>query len=328
MIAGVVAWPILIGPAAAAQTSSKARPRNVSALVENLIRRNAKNVEIVTFADRRLPPVKIVRGRSVPPGKPETTEIVTFANPRRRPVHVVRGRSQASTVKPGGARYATGRNIELVTFADPREQPVTVLRGSVFDAPDIGLFGPASTIDLDRVAFAVDGAESSHGADPRMWRPEPDGPQGPMQVSAAAATDSGGGDRFDLTQNRVLGRAYLARLYRRYGNWPDAIAAYNWGPGNFDSWVDGGRPPDGLPFEVERYRDRVLHDVGVAQAPISPPPDQLYRSAALPARENRKQAAAAKLSRAAALSCAIRGCGALPGFRTGGLRRGRGGIRA
>src|SRR4051794_18539106 len=48
---------------------------------------------------------------------------------------------------------------------------------------------------LDRVATAVDGAESSHGKDIAMWRPDPSGPQGPMQVSQAAATDVGGGDR-------------------------------------------------------------------------------------------------------------------------------------
>ena len=44
-----------------------------------------------------------------------------------------------------------------------------------------------------------------------MRRPEPNGPQGPMQVSAAAAADVGSGDRFDETENRALGRAYLAR---------------------------------------------------------------------------------------------------------------------
>ena len=53
-----------------------------------------------------------------------------------------------------------------------------------------------------------------------MWRPEPDGPQGPMQVSAAAAADVGGGDRFDETDTRALGRAYLAHMFRRYGSWP------------------------------------------------------------------------------------------------------------
>jgi hypothetical protein len=116
---------------------------------------------------------------------------------------------------------------------------------------------------LDRVANAVDGAESSHGKDIAMWRPDPSGPQGPMQVSEAAATDVGGGDRFDLTQNRALGRAYLAQLYGRYKNWPDAIAAYNWGPRNIDTWVKAGRPLEKLLAGVAVYTTRVLHDSGL-----------------------------------------------------------------
>jgi len=111
---------------------------------------------------------------------------------------------------------------------------------------------------LDRLAYAVEGAESSHGTDPLMWGPDPDGPQGPMQVSTDAAEDVGGGNRFDARENRVLGRAYLAQMYRRYGSWPDAIAAYNWGPGNMDAWIGGGRPFDRFPPAVERYRMRVL----------------------------------------------------------------------
>src|SRR5882672_11074230 len=71
---------------------------------------------------------------------------------------------------------------------------------------------------LDRVAHAVDGAESSHGEDLGMWGPDPSGPQGPMQVTQAAAADVGGGDRFDLIQNRAIGRDYLALLFRRYEN--------------------------------------------------------------------------------------------------------------
>ena len=39
---------------------------------------------------------------------------------------------------------------------------------------------------IDRVASAVDGAESSHGKDMAMWRPDPSGPQGPMQVTELA----------------------------------------------------------------------------------------------------------------------------------------------
>jgi hypothetical protein len=111
---------------------------------------------------------------------------------------------------------------------------------------------------LDRVTVAVEGAESNHGADPQMWSSDPNGPQGPMQVSAAAAVDAGGGDRFNERENRALGRAYLAQMYRRYGSWPDAVAAYNWGPGHMDSWISGGRPFDKFPLAVEIYRTRVL----------------------------------------------------------------------
>ena len=102
-----------------------------------------------------------------------------------------------------------------------------------------------------------------------MWRPEPGGPQGPMQVTAAAAFDVGGGDRFALAQNRALGRAYLAQMYRRYGNWQDAIAAYNWGPGNLDAWIGGGRPAEKLPLAVERYRNRVLREAVLAEPGIT-----------------------------------------------------------
>jgi len=121
---------------------------------------------------------------------------------------------------------------------------------------------------LDRVAYAVDGAESSHGANAQMWRSDLDRPQGPMQVSAAAAADVGGGDRFDETANRALGRAYLFHMFRRYGSWPDAVAAYNWGPGRMDDWISGGRPFDKLPPAVARYRTRVMVASGMEIGPI------------------------------------------------------------
>ena len=130
-----------------------------------------------------------------------------------------------------------------------------------------GTLTPGGASVLDRMAYAVDGAESSHGADPRMWRPEPDGPQGPMQVSASAAVDAGGGDRLDERQNRALGRAYLARMYRRYGNWGDAIAAYNWGPGRMDGWIGDGRAIEKFPQAVARYRFRVIAASGLSTLP-------------------------------------------------------------
>jgi len=144
----------------------------------------------------------------------------------------------------------------------------------------------AAVNPLDRVALAVDGAESSHGANLAMWRPDPSGPQGPMQVTEAAATDVGGGDRFNSAENRAIGRAYLLQLFWRYRNWPDAIAAYNWGLGKMDEWVKAGRPPDKLVTGVAVYLKRVLHESGLCdgvEAAASSEPKGRARSAAQPA---------------------------------------------
>jgi hypothetical protein len=141
---------------------------------------------------------------------------------------------------------------------------------------------------LDRVTIAVDGAESSHGKDIGMWRPDPSGPQGPMQVSEDAAADVGGGDRLDLTQNRAIGRAYLALLYRRYRSWPDAIAAYNWGLGKMDAWIKAGRPPDRLLVGVAAYLRRVLLDSGLCNGTE---PKQLQQSPESADRPDAREAA-------------------------------------
>ena len=272
-------WPILFAaallwPAAMplAGDHAKPKPRHVRKdppHVTELLGRPGNKVEIVTFDGGRWAPIKIVRGNGGG-GKPDRVETVTFANPAIGSVQIIRGASALPMPGPGDPARGTDGNVETVTFSDPHDHAVTVIRGLAFRGPDIGLFGPASRADLDRIAFAVDGIESNHGSDPRMWRPEIEAPQGPMQVSLAAVTDLGGGDRFDLMQNRRLGRAYLALMFRRYGNWPDAVAAYNWGPGNLDWWIASGRAPEKLPLSVERYRNRVFYEVGyMAAAPAS-----------------------------------------------------------
>jgi hypothetical protein len=228
-------------------------------------------VETVHFADPRWPAVQVVRGASSgtpPAGRPLTapiaspppvfrataanTEIVTFGDGTGTRVQVVRGGGPAV---PLAAPQIGGGRVQTMRFAGLSS--VDIVRGG---DPGIALFGAADGGELDRVAFAVDGVESGHGRTSAMWRSDPDGPQGPMQVSAAAALDVGGGDRFDLRQNRLIGRAFLEKMYERYGNWPDAIAAYNWGPGHVDQWIATGRPAEKLPLETARYLLMVLRD--------------------------------------------------------------------
>jgi hypothetical protein len=223
--------------------------------------------ETVYFGDRRGPSVRLVRG-SAPVASQPSREVVSFGTGRADHVTVVRG--MAAPLTAGAVRQAAlvpANRVEKISFADDPRSTVTVVRGSALRAAySVDLFGPASAGEIDRIAFAVHGVESRHGTDPRMWRPELDGPQGPMQVSAAAALDVGGGDRFDLRQNRLLGRAYLAQMFRRYGNWPDALSGYNWGPGNTDQWIAAGRRPEKMPLETVRYIERVLRDALITTA--------------------------------------------------------------
>ena len=281
VIPGAMIVLLLVQPHThAGKASVKSEPRVTVATGKHVTEKKPESVQIVSFLDTEWHAVRIIRGGTSatdqttgvePAEKAESAEIVTFGDPNSKPVRVVRGDTDRAAATPGRPLTASGTNTELVTFVNLRDRPVTVLRGSIAQSlPGIELFRPASESDLDRVAFAVDGAESSHGTDLRMWRPELNGPQGPMQVSAAAAIDIGGGDRFDIAENRQLGRAYLARMYRRFGNWSDAIAAYNWGPGNMDAWIGSGRPASIFPFEVERYRDRVLHDSGFDETSRNP----------------------------------------------------------
>jgi Transglycosylase SLT domain len=266
------ALSVMIQPPAEA---AKARPTLQT--IKRLLGSKTAYVQIVTFPDTAWSPIRVVRGEAMARSaglsgeaatKAETAEIVSFGDADSKAVRVLRGESDRASTPSAQPPRGGSMTSQLVAFANPRFRPVTVFRGATTQSTSgIDFFAPAREPDLDRVAFAVDGAESSHGADLRMWRPEPDGPQGPMQVSAAAAADIGGGDRFDFNENRQLGRAYLARLYRRYGNWPDAIAAYNWGPGNMDSWIAAGRPTAYLPLDVEHYRNRVLREVGFDRAP-------------------------------------------------------------
>jgi hypothetical protein len=306
--------PLLIGMSTPVAEASSKRAAATTEIVRQMIKKRARSVQLVTFPHTNWSPVKVVRGKAPAKSrdarkpeleKVETAETITFNDSRHNSVRVIRGESDRAVMVPGQPRRAGGINLQVVSFADPRERPVSILRGSGSHPPDFDLFGPASVTDLDRVAFAVDGAESSHGADLRMWRDEPSGPQGPMQVTSAAAIDVGGGDRFDVTENRALGRTYLARMFRRYGNWPDAIAAYNWGPGSLDAWIAEGRAADRLPLEVERYRDRVLRDAALVQTG-----HDVDQRLAIPCPRHRRTTANRRRNRQR--SCAQRFCGGQP----------------
>ncbi len=159
--------------------------------------------ETVRFADPRHRSVQVMRGAPRPEAAPPGVEFLGFGSTGAQQVRVVRG-PVVSLDLPGL------RRVETVSFSEAGRSSVTVVRGGLEPQLVAGLFRAAggrtpergfsvdlfqtSGGDLDRIAFAVDGVESNHGQNPLMWRPTPDGPQGPMQVSLKAALDVGGGN--------------------------------------------------------------------------------------------------------------------------------------
>lgn len=64
-------------------------------------------------------------------------------------------------------------------------------------------------------------------------------------------------DRLDEGKSRAAASSYLSQLLKRYhGNVSDALQAYNWGPGNMDKYIAGGRTGF-IPKETKDYPNKV-----------------------------------------------------------------------
>lgn len=104
-----------------------------------------------------------------------------------------------------------------------------------------------SSLDPELVK-AVIKAES--GFDPAAESPA--GAMGLMQLMPETAKELGLTDGFDPLQNVYGGSVYLKQMLDRYsGDLDQALAAYNWGPGNLD------RSRGRLPRETRAYIERV-----------------------------------------------------------------------
>jgi hypothetical protein len=73
-----------------------------------------------------------------------------------------------------------------------------------------------------------------------------------------------GVDPTDEKQNLAGGKQYLGMMFDRYQNWDDALAAYNWGPGNVDKWITRGKDPDKMPAETRSYIASTLRRAGMS----------------------------------------------------------------
>lgn len=91
------------------------------------------------------------------------------------------------------------------------------------------------------------------------------GAQGVFQLLPSTAAGLGV-DPADVNGNIQGGIAYLKQLYNQYGNWSDALAAYNWGPGNVNKAASAGTS---IPGQVANYVAAVLGISGSSPAPAS-----------------------------------------------------------
>ena len=105
------------------------------------------------------------------------------------------------------------------------------------------------------LALAVAQAESS--LNPGAISPK--GAIGLFQLMPATAA-SLGVDPTNETQNVEGGLTYLQQLYGQYGNWTQALEAYNWGPGKVSSGA-------AVPAPVQSYASGILAAAGLSDTP-------------------------------------------------------------
>ncbi len=67
-------------------------------------------------------------------------------------------------------------------------------------------------------------------------------------------------DPYDPFASIAYAGRYLARLYRKFGNWEHALQAYNWGEGNLAKYLAG--TITSLPLETRNYSSQILADLG------------------------------------------------------------------
>lgn len=138
--------------------------------------------------------------------------------------------------------------------------------------PSVNLSGGLDL--LPRISYAVEGVESNHQQiDSRTGRTltNETGVLGLMQVmpDRKGGTTKGKYDLTDPVQNKEAGNEELVANYKKYGNWTDALIAYNWGPGGpgnprTDAWIAAGRDWRKLPKETQKYVPAVLGQLGMS----------------------------------------------------------------
>jgi soluble lytic murein transglycosylase-like protein len=94
---------------------------------------------------------------------------------------------------------------------------------------------------------------------------------GVMQLMPATAASLGVTNPLDPTQNVNGGMKYLASLLAQFGDTGEALAAYNWGPGNVSNAISQFGPNwlAQAPTETQNYVQSILAAAGMTMQPVS-----------------------------------------------------------
>lgn len=101
---------------------------------------------------------------------------------------------------------------------------------------------------LSKESGGVNGLTSSAGA------------SGLLQLMPGTARGLGVTDVMNVDQNLDAGYRYADQMYNKYGDWGQALAAYNWGPGNMDAYLKTGYGLKGqsMPNETINYVNGIM----------------------------------------------------------------------
>jgi soluble lytic murein transglycosylase-like protein len=175
-------------------------------------------------------------------------------------------------------QWANSQEPDPMEYTDPdtgtsytTEEPGIVEELMTQTRTILGLWRPPQ-----QYAAMIAAAESAHGL-PRdmlarlLWQEcryrediitgkvrSPAGAMGIAQFMPATAREMGI-DPLNPAQAIDGAGRYLARLFRMFGNWTEALAAYNWGMGNVQR-----RGIDKAPTETRNYYRQILADVNAA----------------------------------------------------------------
>jgi soluble lytic murein transglycosylase-like protein len=113
--------------------------------------------------------------------------------------------------------------------------------------------GAAKKTGLPAPLIAAVASQESAG-DPNAKSPA--GAEGPMQFMPGTARDRGVTNVRDPNEAIPKGAEYLKEQIDKFGK-VEGLMAYNWGPGNTQKWIDGGRK-GAVPKETQDYVASVL----------------------------------------------------------------------